>query len=190
MDSIFKYWQWFFHGSGGKPGYRRLVDRWLLAHLAIGVSMMLLVRVDIHTATNIVLLPLAGILVGLSFAWAGNAQGLMQSSEIDELSKHHKGGFLEYVFVYQTAILVILVTMIFWGLAGLRVFDVPLPTPWSKLGTSILKTVLFSLSSMTLRECWHVVMGAQWMLLAQREIKAHNAALKKKKDTLENKDED
>jgi len=171
MDSLFNFWRWFFRGSGGKPGYRRLADRWLIIHLAIGVVLAVFVQVDIHTAANTVLLPLAGILVGLSFAWAGNAQGLMQTSEIEDLAEHHEGGFLEYVFVYQTAILVILLTMVLWGLTGLRVFDIPLPAPWNKVGAFILKTSLFSLSSMTLRECWHVVMGAQWMLLARSTIK-------------------
>lgn len=192
MTSLFNYWRWFFRGSGGKPGYRRLVDLWLIVHFTIGITLALLVRVDIQTAANTVLLPLAGILVGLSFAWAGNAHGLLQSSEIEELSRHHEGGFLEYVFVYQTAILVILVTMVFWGLTGLRVFDVQLPGGWGKTGAFVLKTALFACSSLTLRECWHAVMGAQWMLMAQKEIKAHHAKLaeQKKQDASTNESED
>ena len=123
------------------------------------------------TSANTVLLPLAGILVGLSFAWAGNAQALMQSSEMEELSTHHQGGFVEYVYIYQTAILTILVTLVFWGLAGLQIFDIQWPTIKKPILYFALKTFLFTLSSLTLRECWHVVIGAQWMLLAQKAIK-------------------
>jgi len=172
--SVVSYWHWFFRGSGGKPGYRRLVNRWMWLHLAVGVGMAFLVQIDLQTSANAVLLPLVGILIGLSFAWAGNAQALLQSSEIDRLSEHHKGGFVEYVFTYQTAILAILITLVFWGLAGLHVFDTRWPTPQSTIAYFIVKAVLFTLVSLTLRECWHVVMGAQWLLLVQREIKRHN----------------
>ena len=123
------------------------------------------------TSAKAVLLPLAGILIGLSFAWAGNAQALMQSKEIEDLSEHHEGGFVEYVFTYQTAILAILFTLVFWGLAGLNVFDKWLPKDDYPKIYFVIKTMLFTLSSLTIRECWHVVMGAQWMLLIQKEIR-------------------
>jgi hypothetical protein len=117
------------------------------------------------------LLPLVGILIGLSFAWAGNIQALLQVSEIEELTDFHEGGFAEYVFVYQTAIFTILLTLVAWALAGLGVFDQTWPTPTCESSYFGVKVVLFALSSLTLRECWHVVLGAQWMLLMQREIK-------------------
>lgn len=165
------YWHWFFKGSGGKPGYRRILNRWIFVHLAIGLIISFFIQIDVATSAKAVLLPLAGILVGLSFAWAGNAQALMQSSEIEKLSEHHEGGFVEYVFTYQTAILTILGTLVFWGLAGLQIFDMRWPTDSRPILYFAIKTFLFLLSSLTIRECWHVVMGAQWMLLAQKQIK-------------------
>ena len=169
MDTKFiGYWYWFLKGSGGKAGFRRILNAWILLHLSIG---FVLVEVDLQTAANAVLLPLAGIFVGLSFAWAGNAQALMQTSEIDEMADFHEGGFEEYVFVYQTAILSILVTLVFWGIAGLSVFDKQWPTQVHNEWYFGVKILLFTLSSLTLRECWHVVMGAQWMLLMQRKIR-------------------
>lgn len=168
---LVKYWEWFFKGSGGKAGFRCIINIWLIFHLFVGVGLSFLVQEDLKTTSNTVLLPLIGIFIGLSFAWAGNAQALMQSSEIDELSKHHKGGFVDYVFVYQTAILTILVTLVFWALAGLSVFDLQWPTPSCRDYYFTVKIFLYTLCSLTLRECWHVVLGAQWMLLAQREIR-------------------
>ncbi|MBW2738668.1 MAG: hypothetical protein JRE64_07410 [Deltaproteobacteria bacterium] len=165
------YWHWFLKGSGGKAGFRRILNKWILFHLSIGLVLTLLVKIDLQTAANAVLLPLAGIFVGLSFAWAGNAQALMQTSEINEMANFHEGGFEEYVFVYQTAILTILVTLVFWGIAGLSVFDTQWPTQVHNKCYFGVKTLLFTLSSLTLRECWHVVMGAQWMLLVQRKIR-------------------
>lgn len=176
MSSTFlDYWHWFFYGSGDKPGYRRLLNKWILVHLLVGIALSLLVRITLESSAYTVLFPLAGIFVALTFAWAGNTMVLMQSQEMKELANHHPGGFAEYVFIYQTAILVILVTLVLWGLAGLKIYDMVWPGSKAKILYSVIKALLFSLSSLTVRECWHVVMGAQWMLIIQREIKNHTA---------------
>ncbi len=165
------YWRWFFLGSGGRAGFRRLVNLWLVMHVAVGAGLAWLVDVDLQTAGSAVLLPLAGIFIGLAFAWGGNAQALLQTAEMEEMAEHHEGGLAEYVFTYQTAILVILVTLVLWGLAGLKVFDGVWPTPQNSKAYLVVKGALFAMCSLTLRECWHVVLGAQWMLLARQEIK-------------------
>lgn len=172
MDiSRFSFWRWFLCGSGGRAGVLRLVDPWLLVHTLVGVALTITVPVSTRTAANAVLLPLAGIFIGLSFAWGGNAQALLQTSEMEEISKYHEGGYMEYVFVYQTAILIILTSLVLWGLAGLNIFDSFWPTTRRPRLYFLVRWILFTASSITLRECWHVVLGAQWMLLAQRELK-------------------
>ena len=35
----------------------------------------------------------------------------------------------------------------------------------------LVETALFTFTSLTLRECWHVVLGTNYMLLTQKEIK-------------------
>ena len=165
------FWHWFFKGSGGKAGYRRLLDRWSLFHLGVGLLLAWLVQMELTAAADTVLLPLAAILVGLCFAWAGNAQALLQTEDLQKMSKFHPGGFPEYVYTYQSAILAILVTLAAWSLAGFSVFDKAWPTANSKCSYFLVKTVLFAFSSLTLRECWHVVLGAQWMLLTKYQIK-------------------
>lgn len=165
------FWRWLVKGSGARPGYRRLINAWLILHLGIGFGLSSAVQVDLTSAANTVLLPLVGILIGLCFAWAGNAQALLQVSEIEEMTHHHPGGFVEYVFVYQTAIFTIFVTLVSWALAGVGIFDKTWPTPACRLSYFTVKGTLFALSSLTLRECWHVVLGAQWMLIIQSKIK-------------------
>lgn len=175
MKSKFiNYWQWFFIGSGHKPGYRRLLNGWFFVHLIIGIVIASLVPASLKEAANAVLLPLAGIFIGLSFAWAGNAHALIESREIEKLSEYHEGGFVEYIFVYQTAILTIMTTLVLWGFAGLNVFDEKWPTVKSLEVYFLIKTILFTFSSLTLRECWHVVLGTQLMLLVKKEIKDGN----------------
>lgn len=168
------FWWWLFRGSGGGPGLTRFADRWALVHCAIGVLLTWAVRVDLATSAATVLLPLAGVLIGLSFAWAGNAQALLQTEEIEELASYRQGGFSEYVFTYQLAILTILITLVAWGLAGLRVFDDSWPRAAHHLEYTAVKWTVFTLSSFSLRECWHVVLGAQWMLLIRRELRSRS----------------
>ena len=169
--NTFSYWRWFAFGSGGRPGFRRLVNRWLLFHALVGALAAALVQVRLVEAGNTVLLPLAGIFIGLSFAWAGNAQSILQTENVEELSQHHRGGFVEYVFVYQNAILVIIVTLCAWALAGLQVFDNCWPTEQRGATYFGTKALLFLLASLTLRECWGVVLSTHWLLLIEREMK-------------------
>jgi len=164
------YWRWLFRGTP-RAGCKRLVNWWLPGHVVIGVALAAGVLSDIAASANTVLLPLVGILIGLTFAWAGNAQALLQSEEMQRLSDNREGGYREYVFAYQTAILVILITLVLWAIAGLRLFDTSWPTRHRAPEYFAVKSLLFTLSSLTLRECWQTVMGAQWMLLAQKTIR-------------------
>lgn len=165
------FWYWFFRGSGGKPGYRRLVNRWLVLHFVFGTAVAAIVQVDLSTAAGSVLLPLVGVLIGLCFAWSGNAQALLQADELQDLAEFHSGGFRDYVFTYQAAIFAILVTLVAWALAGFQVFDRSWPTSFRPFWYGVVENSLFALSSVTLRECWHVVLGAQWMLLSQHDVR-------------------
>jgi len=182
--SLLRYWKWFFRGIDDKPGYRKIVNRWIFLHLGIGLGLASVAKMDIAAIGGTALLPLAGVLVGLSFAWAGNALTLMQTSEIEKLAENRKGGLPEYVYTFQTAILVIMVCLICWGLACLGVFDTMFPktldgglsrTIGNDMGNFVIKTALFALSSLALRECWHVVLGSQLLLIIRREIKRNNA---------------
>jgi uncharacterized membrane protein len=165
------FWRWFFRGTGGKPGFRRLINVWLLLHLGLGIVLAEIIPIDLGTAANAVLLPLAAVLVGLSFAWAGNAQALLQATEIEKIAEKHVGGLPDYVFTFQAAILCILVTLVAWGLAGFQIFEKVWPTPSRSYSYLIVKIVLFTLSSVTVRECWHIVLAAQWMLLIRYFLK-------------------
>jgi len=122
-------------------------------------------------AAKAVLLPLASVFVGLSFAWAGNAQALLQTTEIEEITAKHAGGIRNYVFTFLAAILTILVTLVLWGIAGLGLFDKQWPTPIHPKLYFVVGTILYSTASLTLRECWQVVIGAQLLLLTRKDVK-------------------
>jgi hypothetical protein len=168
----FSFWRWFFGSVGVSPGYRRFLDRWIIFHIVVGIVLAMLVPVALQEAAASVLLPLTGIFVGLSFAWAGNAVALLQTKEMEDLSERVESGFSTYAFVFQMAILTILVSVVLWGVAGLKVFDLTWPTPSRGVFYFLTKMLLYSFSSVTLRECWHVVVGAQSMLLVVRRMRS------------------
>lgn len=170
-DPFVTFWHWLFKGSGADPGFGRILNWWLVLHIGVGVGAVFVVPGTLKDAANSVLLPMVGILIGLTFAWAGNAQALLQSEEMAQLAKFRKGGFEEYVYTYQLAILAILITLILWGLAGLSVFDDVWPKCTGSIPYDVIKGILFAACSITIRECWHVVLGAQLMLLAQKRIR-------------------
>lgn len=181
-----KFWTWFFRGdniedyhgdpskgpfSKGTAGIKAYFDRWLIFHITVGILLMFSVPMRINEAARSILLPLAGIFIGLTFAWGGNAVTLMQSEEINILADYKPGGLREYVFKFQAAILVLLFTMVVWGLAGLDVFESLYRNSQPNIIYKIIEVILFSFVSLSLRDCWHVVMGAQAMVLYKRSIR-------------------
>ncbi len=175
------FWKWFFKGScelgsevqgvKSRPGIFSYLDGWLIFHIAVGFVLMVLVPIQINEAATSILLPLAGIFIGLTFAWGGNAVSLMQSEEMNKIADYQDGGLQVYAFKFQSAILVLLITMVIWGLAGLKVFESLYKENSINILYSLVEFILYFLMSLTIRDCWHVVMGAQSMVLLQRSVK-------------------
>ena len=168
---MIKFWPWLFTGSGNGAGLKRFLDRWLILHVAVGLGIASVVPIPLKEAAVTLLLPVAGIFIGLSFAWGGNAQALLQSAEVEGMSSFHAGGYAEYIYAFQAAILLILVTLVLWAIAGLGIFDLMWPTRSNHYSYFLVSFFLFFLSSMTMRECWHVVLGSQSLLLVRFEIR-------------------
>lgn len=171
---VTSYWHWLFFGSGAGPGLRRFLDWWLVLHLAVGAVLACLLPMTLQNTGIGLLLPIAGVFVGLTFAWGGNAQALLQSDELSRLSSFRDGGYEEYLYTYQSAVLLILITLCCWAVAGLGILDRVWPTSALILQYKMLAGFLFFLSSITVRECWQVVMGSQAMLLARFLIRRHD----------------
>lgn len=165
------FWKWFFSGIDGRPGYRKVANVSLFLHLGVGLTLTFLVPVTLREAANSVLLPLTGIFIGLSFAWGGNAQALLQTEEVERVTTFHPGGAAHYIFTFQAAIVAILATLGCWGLAGLGIFDLRWPVTPSSIPYRIVSIVMYMLTSLTVRECWHVVLGAQTLLLLRQTIR-------------------
>ena len=165
------FWSWLVKGTGNGPGIKRFMDWWIVFHISVGGILAYLLPISLKDAATSLLLPVAGIFIGLSFAWGGNAQALLQSAEIESVSTFKEGGFEDYVYAFQAAILLILVTLVLWGIAGLGLYDSVWPICQDGLIYKAIAGILFFFSSMTIRECWHVVLGAQSLLLVRFRVR-------------------
>lgn len=167
-----QFWKWLFFGLKSRPGYKQFLNGWLFLHIAIGIGAAIIVEVPLHKAAQTTLLPLVAIFVGLSFAWVGSAQALLQKGTIEKLAEHHPDGIQTYLYTFQLALLVILVTLVVGGLTGLEIFNY---SPWNQKQVQFfIESLLYFLISLTLRECWHVVMGSQMLILTRHEVRKHS----------------
>jgi hypothetical protein len=170
-SSDFSFWYWFLKGGEERPGWLRLLDRWLALHALIGVGLGLVVKKRIGDVGEGALLPLAGVLVGLSFAWSGNALALLQTPEIERVARHQRGGLRDYVYTFQLSILVLLVTICAWGIASLGVFEITWPGTANVPAYRSVASLMYGLTSLAIRECWQVVMGGQWLLILRGKVR-------------------
>ena len=172
------FWAWFGRGSGGGPGYLRIVNRKLWIDLVIGTILGFAVTKSLPDTGCTVLFPLAAVLVGMVFAWAGSAQALLQADEIVTIAKFVPGGYPEYVFTFQLSILVILITCVSWGIAALGVLE-GLSPDLHKVTTCFL----YAITSLSIRKLWSMVLFSQAMLLMRVELQ--QARLKRKTEEAE-----
>ena len=165
------FWPWLLRGTSGKAGYHHLVKwPWIILDIFVGAAMTYLTPVNLQEAATVFLLPLVGIFVGISVGWAGNAHTVLQTPELEEIADYVDGGMEGIVWEFQLAILVLLVMIVLWGLAGLGVLDVVGLTRagLAYCGTSLL---LYAGSSLSLRVCWNVVDNAQRLLVARTRMR-------------------
>lgn len=163
-----QFWKWLFCGLESAPGIQQFKIGWLMIHAATGVGLAFLIDEPLSEASRVILLPLTGLLVGISFAWIGNALTLLRSDEIAALSEHHVDGLRSYVYTFQTAVLVIMVTAGLWAGAGLKMFDLVDPSPATAIA---LESGLYFFAALATREAWQVVMGSQELLLTRSFIR-------------------
>jgi len=166
LKKDFSFWFWFF-----KSGFKKIFDRWIILHIIISTLLTWILPVSMIQVSSIAIIPLVSILIGLSFAWVGNAMALLETTEIEQLAKNREGGLKEYLFSYQLSILILLTCIIAWSLIGLRIHEINIFSEVPKICKFLVKIMLFILSCLAIRECWQVVLSTQWLLLSKSKIR-------------------
>jgi hypothetical protein len=167
-----EFWAWLRKGSGGLPGWRRLVTWALIGHLIIGVIAAVNVTVNLSTAAQVVLIPLSGVFVGLTFAWVANVQGHLQSPEIEELALFKKGGYADYVYTFQLGMLVVLTAIVVWGIAGIGLADLLCHALFGSIQTCawLPAVLLYASVSFAISTCWQLITATMLMIVTRHRI--------------------
>jgi hypothetical protein len=153
-----------------------MANRWLVIHVVSGIVVEAAIQDRLSVVAGSALIPLASLLVGLTFAWSGNAVALLQSEELQKVGRANGGEtFRKWVFDYQLAILAVLVTTTSWALIAAGVVNNPFVMSLSPLVRHIGRTFMFALSSLTVRECWSVASVIQRKILTVLIVKGASA---------------
>lgn len=165
------FWEWFFGNREKtlKPGVYKLFSYWIILDIFIGILFTIIVDRSLNAVSESVLFPLASLFIGISLTWGGSAQAILDSDEIRLLGDHHQRGYAEYPYSFQSAVLVIFITLILWGIASIGIFEKNCIINIKYL-QYIIKFILYSFISFSLRICWQMVSFSHELLLAKEKI--------------------
>lgn len=166
----FSYWHWFFLGTpASSAGIKLYWNWWLLLHFLIACLLSITVTIDDKIATSLTI-PFIGILIAITVAWCGNITALLNSYEITKLSTYHKNGIEQYAYSVQNSVLILLICVVFWMLVGLGIFN-----------GCAGKLLVFFISSIAIRDCWNLILLAQYLTIARAKIMLREEEKKAKK---------
>lgn len=159
IAKILSFWGWFF--SEGLPSFFK--DWWSLVHIMLGITIACCIKLPLQDISQKAFLPLGSIFIAIVFAWSGSISAILQSGEVDKIRESSGVNlFRSYVFSFQMTVLISFGLLIFWGLAALNPFEnlskvAPLRT--------LARVLLYSYTSLAIRECWLMVLRLQLHLL-------------------------
>jgi hypothetical protein len=154
------FWKWFFEGlDDGKSGLKSFLNKWMILHIVIALFCLSLDNDTLAEIAKNAILPFAGALLGMTFAWSGNITALLRTEQISELSEYVSGGISIHVYKVQLSILTVLLTTIAWTLAAIGI-----------LTSGFWRFMLYFLSSIAIRECWQTILFAQYMTICRDHI--------------------
>ena len=173
------FWRWLIKGLNGKAGYWSVVNWLLLSDFGIALFFAFLIDLPVQDFAPRVLVPLSGILFGLTFAWVGTATALLSDKTIEAMAEHNEDGVALYVYKFQLSVLISLSAVVAWGLSSSGITDrydflvlqwkLHCTWPSSKIFASEL--FLYFISSFCVRICWQTILGAHALILTRNYIR-------------------
>ena len=152
------FWHWLCGGPlvTGKPGWRKLAEpSWLWAHGVLGLLAALAFNSVPLSALGPYLLG-GSVFLALGIVLAGQTLDSLAATprRLGKFFAQHPDGALNYIFTFQLALLVGLVTVLYWMLMPF----------WPLGGAPVLKVLGFALFSVTVREFWQMNLGRAYLL--------------------------
>ena len=146
--------------------------------ICIGFIGGMLLSEDISSFGPKVLIPISGILFGVTFAWVGTATALLSDPLVERVIASTREGIAAYIYRFQLSVLISLVTVVSWGIASAElsvnsfgpIFTlVPdeVTNISSEMELYLTELFLFSLSSLCIRISWQTIIGSHALLLSR-----------------------
>lgn len=171
------FWSWLIDPAEG-GGRRRWLTWHLVGHLFLGFVLASRFSGELSERARSVILPLAGVLVGLTFAWAATAINIVSTPEFRRAMMGSKAGVRGTANYFQFAILAVLSTTVLWAIVGLGPYNSF--SGWDPASVNIWAArLLFAYTSFAIRECWGAINVTRLSLLSfnvVREIDESEAA--------------
>ncbi len=171
------FWHWFFYWKKSKPGYKRVISRWLCIDIIISIFVAYFIGVSFEDIAKYTLLPLCSVFIGVAVSATSIGHSIVTSKEIRELAKHNRGGLEDYVYSYYIAILFLLISICYWGLIALEMIPsnvIIIQT--SCLFISVKELFLIPgliLISLSIRLSWTTLISVAIFIFASQHIKEH-----------------
>jgi len=161
------FWKWLLKGSGAKPGYSRLISKWLILDAGVAILFAVLTKTAASTISTGILIPLSGVFIAMITASMANTNQHITSPEFEKLYKNNDGGIDEYVYPYVLSALCFLTSIIIWGISATGIFD--------SIGFILILTGTFA-SSLSVRVSWKSLLGSAYAIFAIHEIREHECS--------------
>lgn len=173
------FWQWLFkRDAQGDFGFNNLVDWQNLLGLVVSLATALLAN---HSAANIssgLALPIAAVLIAVSFAWAGRSTSLLQDKEFSEFIIENGAPPEGYLYSFQLAIGVALISLIVSASIANKIF---LGTTGSLYVDEAINRFFLVFSSwIAARECWGVISFSNKLAIQFYEVRRRKLAQQNK----------
>lgn len=166
LRARFQFWRWLASGLSREPGWKRVINKWTVFHIACGAAAGVAIDEPLSDVGRLAILPVCGALAALSFVWAGTANSIIASPQFRKVALN-AGGVEEYAYSFLLAVLVALTTVVLWLVAALGGFAL---TEQSEGASFIVRTLLFALLCASIREGWGSALAAQWLLISSTII--------------------
>lgn len=152
---IVEFWPWMLAKDGRKTGYKLLLNWWLASDVIIALILTFSLKIDAFAFAEKALFPAASILVGMAVAWTARASMIISDKKFQETNVGDENPIEDYVYGYQLSVGIVFASVVVITIMAAGGFDFYIYSPsFSQFLSSI---TLYSLLSLTIRECWAVI---------------------------------
>lgn len=180
-ESYVGYWTWFLKGSGGKPGYFRLVSYWIFLDVCVGgIAGVKILEISEFSG---LFLPVISVTVGLVIAVVIGSVSVYSNYKLYELSNNNDGGYFDYIYPYFISLMLSFLCLVYFLFINfLGDFLKYSESSWFLFNGSPLQVNLYIciggiLISLLLRTVWQTVCGIATQIFFSHKFNEYKISL-------------